>query len=221
MDLIEAMTARHSVRSFLDRPLDGETVAGLRQAVDAVNAESGLRFLLFTDEPTAFEANKPHYGNFKACRNYLAIPAPAGAEEAVGYYGEKLVLQMQTMGLNTCWVALSYHKGAVRPALQPGEKLHAVIALGYGETQGTAHRSKPAEKVAALSEASPDWFRRGVEAALLAPTAINQQQFYFRQVGADGVSAKAKLGPCSRIDLGIAKYHFELGAGTESFSWVR
>lgn len=64
----------------------------------------------------------------------------------------------------------------------------------------------------------PDWFKSGVEAALLAPTAMNQQKFTFALDG-EKVSAKAGKGFYSKIDLGIAKYHFEIGAGKDTFRW--
>ena len=70
------------------------------------------------------------------------------------------------------------------------------------------------------AEAAPqDWFLRGIDAALLAPTAMNQQKFTFTCKG-NQVSAKAGLGFYSKTDLGIVKYHFELGAGRENFRWV-
>ena len=52
--------------------------------------------------------------------------------------------------------------------------LHLVIALGYGKTQGVAHKSRPLDEVI-VSKGAPEWFLRGAEAALLAPTAVNQQ----------------------------------------------
>ena len=61
--------------------------------------------------------------------------------------------------------------------------------------------------------------KKGVEAALLAPTAVNQQKFYLTLDG-NKVKAKAGLGPCAKMDLGIVKYHFELGAGKENFEWA-
>ena len=65
----------------------------------------------------------------------------------------------------------------------------------------------------------PTWFLQGIDAALLAPTAINQQKFTFSLQG-NTVSAKAGIGFYSKIDLGIAKYHFEVGAGKENFRWA-
>ncbi len=145
-------------------------------------------------------------------------PKGPDLEEKCGYYGEQLVLKAQQLGLNTCWVAATYSKVPEAFEIGQDEKLVVIIALGYGKTQGSAHKSKAAEAVSNISSDSPAWFKNGVAAALLAPTAINQQKFYLQYV--DGkVSAKAKLGPCTKIDLGIVKYHFEVGAGKENFEW--
>lgn len=99
-----------------------------------------------------------------------------------------------------------------------GEKLSVVIAIGYGQTQGVAHKSKAATDVSNLTDISPAWFRTGVEAALLAPTAMNQQKFILTQEG-NTVTAKSGSGFYTKLDLGIVKYHFEVGAGKENFSW--
>ena len=129
---------------------------------------------------------------------------------------------MQELGLNSCWVAMTYKKKEVPFDIQESEKLVIVIAFGYGETQGVAHKMKEFGKVSKTKEnVAPEWYRKGVEFALYAPTAINQQQFLFELAGENQVSAKAKFGPCSKIDLGIVKYHFELGAGRENFEWKK
>lgn len=219
MDAWELMRARHSVRSYVNRPIEAEKIAALQEAIDDVNREAGLHVQLFTEEPEAFNANAPHYGQFSGCRNYFAMIGPKDADEAVGYYGEKLVLLAQELGLNTCWVALTFRRNAVEVDEAAGEKLHVVIALGYGENQGVQHKSKAASAVSNLSDSSPQWFRDGVEAALLAPTAINQQKFSFTLNGRK-VRARTKLTFYGRMDLGIAKYHFELGAGKENFDWA-
>ena len=213
------MRARHSVRNYVNHPIEEEKLAALREAIDEVNREALLHVQLFTEEPEAFNANAPHYGQFRGCRNYFAMVGPKEADEAIGYYGEKLVLLAQELGLNTCWVALTFRRNAVAVEIAEGEKLHVVIALGYGETQGVPHRSKEISAVSNLTADSPAWFRAGVEAALLAPTAINQQKFSFTLNGRR-VRARTKLTFYGRMDLGIAKYHFELGAGKENFDWA-
>lgn len=129
------------------------------------------------------------------------------------------MLKAQQLGLNTCWVALTYSKIKTAFSVEPGEKLCIVIAVGYGETQGIPHMSKAFEQVAKAEGAIPEWFKEGAEAALLAPTAMNQQKFVFTLDG-DRVSAKAGMGFYSKIDLGIAKYHFEIGADKDASVWA-
>ena len=129
-----------------------------------------------------------------------------------------LVLKAQELGLNTCWVALTHGKS--KAAVSAGEKEVIIISLGYGKNQGVAHRGKSASDVCSLTSDTPEWYKRGIESALLAPTAINQQKFRFERNG-NRVTAKTGLiGTCLKIDLGIVKCHFEIGAGKENFEWV-
>ena len=221
MTEMDAIRERHSVRRYLDQPLRREDAAALEDAVRACNQKSGLHIQLVTNEPKAFNGFMAHYGKFSGVSNYFALVGKAGAElqEKCGYWGERLVLKAQQMGLNTCWVAMTFSKVKSAYTVENGEKLAAVIALGHGSTQGTAHKSKGVDEVVKADGPLPDWFRAGVESALLAPTAMNQQKFLFTL--ADGkVAARATGGFYSKIDLGIVKYHFETGAGRERFQWV-
>lgn len=220
MDLMEAMNARHSVRQYKNKPLEAELISTLKTEIETCNKESGLHIQLVTNEPKAFDGFMAHYGKFSGVTNYIAMIGKKGTdlEEKCGYYGERLVLRAQQLGLNTCWVAMSYTKIKTAFSVEQGEKLCIVIALGYGETQGVAHTSKPFEKVAVTDGQIPDWFKKGVDAALLAPTAMNQQKFQFTLKG-NTVSTKAGMGFYSKIDLGIAKYHFEIGADKQDLEW--
>lgn len=221
MKIIEAMKERHSVRQYLDKPLEPEIISALEKEIAVCNEESGLHIQLVSNEPKAFDSRMAHYGKFSGVSNYFALVGKKGPklEELCGYYGERLVLLAQQLGLNTCWVAMTYRNVPDAFEVAVGEKLCLVISLGYGKTQGVSHKSKPASKVARGETPIPDWFRRGVKAALLAPTAMNQQKFMFTLDG-NKVSAKAGLGFYTKIDLGIVKYHFEIGAGKENFTWV-
>ena len=219
MTNLELMQARHSVRQFLDKPLETETVKALQAEIDACNQESELHIQLVTEEPEAFQAEKPSYGQFKGCKNYLAMVGPKGKDEAIGYYGERVVLRAFELGVNSCWVGLTYKKGKADVQIGAGEKLYIVVALGYGETQGVSHKLKALADVSDYKAGDPDWYKTGLEAALLAPTAMNQQKFRFERNG-DKVKAKAGMGFYTKTDLGIVKYHFELGAGKENFNWA-
>ena len=220
MDLMEAIKARHSVRSYSDREIEPEKMRILTDKIDAINKENGLHFQLITGEPKAFDGFMAHYGKFSGVTNYFALIGKKSADlsEKCGYYGEQLVLLAQQLSLNTCWVAISYSKVKSAYKIDAGEKLVIVISLGYGNTQGKPHKSKTPAEVS-KADAPADWFTAGIEAALLAPTAMNQQKLSFEKKG-DKVSAAAGTGFYSKVDLGIAKLHFEIGAGTENFKWA-
>lgn len=220
MNLMEAMHARHSVRQYKDEALAPEILSELQAEIEACNSESGLHIQLVTNEPKAFDGFMAHYGKFSGVTNYIALVGPKSGslEEKCGYYGERLVLKAQQLGLNTCWVAMTYSKIPGAFQVGNGEKLTVVIALGYGKTQGISHTVKSPEQVSNINEGTPDWFRAGVEAALLAPTAMNQQKFSLRYQDGN-VTAKAGMGFYAKIDLGIVKYHFEIGAGKPGLVW--
>ena len=219
-ELKKAMEARHSVRAYLDKPIETELCERLRETTETSNREGGLHFQLVTGEPKAFGGLMAHYGKFSGVKNYVALIGKKSGDlqEKVGYYGERVALTAQALGLNTCWVALTYKKVKTAYTVGKGEKLCCVLAFGYGETQGVPHKSKSAEEVSA-AEDPPAWFAEGVRAALLAPTAMNQQKFRFALRG-DAVEAATGKGFYAKIDLGIAKLHFELGAGKENFRWA-
>ncbi len=220
MDVLQAMKERHSVRSYTDRPVEGRIKDDLSSYINDCNRDGQLHIQLILDEPHAFDGFMAHYGKFSGVRNYIVLAGKKSPdlEERCGYYGEKIVLHAQTLGLNTCWVAMTYSKGKAKFQLNADEKLCLVIAIGYGKTSGIAHTSKSREAVM-RANTPPDWFLQGIDAALLAPTAMNQQKFTFTLDG-NKVTAKAGMGFYSKIDLGIAKCHFELGAGAQHFQWA-
>lgn len=220
MDLHEAMKARHSVRSYIDKRIEEDVLNELWQTVDECNAASGLNIQLIVNEPTAFTGMMAKYSKFINANNYIALVGKKSAdfEEKCGYYGEKIVLKAQQLGLNTCWVAMTFSKGKSKNSIsiKSGEKLLMVISLGYGKTNGVEHKSKPATELSNITSESPEWFLNGVTAAQLAPTAMNQQKFKFELDG-DKVKAFPGSGFYTKVDLGIAKYHFEIGAGDYKF----
>ncbi len=223
MTIQEAIEARHSVRAYKEQPLEAEVVKVLQEAVAEVNRDGRLHVQLIMNEPKAFLGPLAKYGKFRGVGNYLVMAGKKAddLDYRVGYYGEHLVLMAQMLGLNTCWAGLSYSKIPHTYVLGDDEKIACYIALGYGETQGVTHKIKTIEQVSNVSDNTPLWFRKGVEAALLAPTAVNQQKFSFEYVGDNQVVAHKgfSLIGYTQMDLGIAKYHFEIGAGKENFSW--
>ena len=219
MEAMELMKQRHSVRQFVDKPIEEDVIVALEKEIADCNKESGMNIQLITNEPEAFQAGETSYGQFKGCRNYLVIVGPKGMDEEAGYYGERVVLKALELGLNSCWVALTYKKGKAQGKENPGEKRYLVVALGYGETNGAAHKNKSLTDVSDYKTGDPDWYKNGLEAALLAPTAMNQQKFKFERTGETVKAKVAGLGFYTKIDLGIVKYHFELGSGKGKAVW--
>jgi len=213
MDYLSIMKQRHSVRQYKDDPIPEEIRKSLTEEVEKQNKESGLHMQIFFDEPKCFDSLMSHYGKFSGVKNYLAIVGKKGSdlEEKAGYYGEKIVLLAQSQGINSCWVGLTHGKS--KAVIEKGEKLVIIIALGYGKTQGAAHKSKPMEKLSSVKGDMPDWFKTGMEGAMLAPTAVNQQKFL---ISYDSSKLTAKVngtGFFSKVDLGIVKCDFELASG--------
>lgn len=220
VDMMKIMRDRHSVRSYEDRAIDGGVKEELLTFIRQCNQESGLHMQLVTDEPRALDSFMAHYGKFTGVKNYIALVGKKGAEleERCGYYGERVVLKAQQLGLNTCWVALTYSKVKYAFRIGEGEKLCCVIAIGYGATQGVSHKVKTIDALCTTEGTMPQWFRGGMEAAQLAPTAMNQQKFMITLKG-NQVSAKAGRGFYTKLDLGIVKCHFEIGAGESGWEW--
>ncbi len=221
MNIMEAISSRHSVRSYQEKPISDEIIRELQEEIVVCNKESGLNIQLVTNEKNAFDGFMAHYGKFSGVQNYIALIGKKSAEldEKIGYFGERIAIKAQMLGLNTCWVAMTMSKGVVKKncTVASGKKLVCALSLGYGTTQGVPHKSKPMDELCSVTD-KPDWFIKGMESAMLAPTAMNQQKFIITLDG-NKVNAKSKGGFYSMVDIGIVKYHFEVGAGKENFIW--
>ncbi len=230
MTIQEAIKARHSVRAYKEQPLAEDLAKELEQKIVELNQQGRLHIQFVRNEPKAFQGKLAKYGKFRNVSNYLVMAGQKSddLDERIGYYGEQLVLLAQILGLNTCWVGLTFTKVQGTYVLEAGEVIKAYIAVGYGETQGVEHKIKTVEQVSNASDTTPSWFRKGVEAALLAPTAVNQQKFSFEYIPApdgkpDRILTKRSFSIVgfTQMDLGIVKYHFEVGAGERAnFEWA-
>lgn len=123
-DDIWAIEHRHSVMRFTGEAVPADVRAELERAVAAANATSGLHMQLTWDEPEAFKTMLAHYGKFQNACNYLALVGPKGPDldELCGYFGEKIVLLAQRLGLNSCWVGGTFSRKRTRCDVGAGEK---------------------------------------------------------------------------------------------------
>lgn len=211
MTEIEAIKERHSVRNYLKKPIEQAKIDQLNELIDKCNEEGNLHLQLCADAGNTYNRLLNKAMGLGSAPSVIACVGPDDetVNERIGYYGQKIVLFAQQLGLNTCWAG-TFNKKGVPAKVEPGEKLVITIAIGYGENQGRERKSKSPEQVS--SGSGPDWFKYGVEMALLAPTAINQQKFEIVLEADETVTFKDKGGPFSKVDLGIVKYTFEVGA---------
>ncbi|MCR5823987.1 MAG: nitroreductase [Lachnospiraceae bacterium] len=212
----EAILKRHSVRAYEDRPIDEETLKLIRSKIDELNEQGNLHLQLIEDAGKTYNKLLNIAMGLGSAPSVIACAGKddEDLDERVGYYGEKLVLYLTQLGLNTCWAG-TFNRKNIGADVNDGERLVISIAVGYGKNQGKPRKSKTAEQVTAGKSDRPDWFKEGVEMALLAPTAINQQKFTIRLNEDDSVDFIDNGGVLSRVDLGIVKCHFEIGAKRE------
>ncbi len=213
MTEIEAILARHSVRNYKDVKIEAEKIQKLNECINEVNKEGNVRFVLCEDAANTYNRLLNRAMGLASAPSVIACIGPDDEtlDERIGYYGEKIVLFAQSLGLNTCWAG-TYNKKNVPAKEKEGERLVLTIAIGYGVDGGRTRKSKTAGDVTSGRADRPEWFNRGVEMALLAPTAINQQQFEITLNDDDTVSFADKGGVLSKVDLGIVRYHYEVGA---------
>lgn len=212
MEIIELMKERHSIRQYTDKKIEKEKREVLNALIAKINQKAGLHIQIIYDEPKCFNSMMAHYGKFDGVNNYIAlVREKSKPDEALGYYGEQIVLKAQELGLNTCWVAMTHGKSKAQ--IDKGEKLVCLISLGYGKTAGAAHKSKKLSEVCNYKKDMPEWFLSGMEATLLAPTAMNRQKFYFELLPDNSIKITCGKGLYTKLDLGIVKYHFEVVSG--------
>lgn len=218
MTIREAMEKRHMVRQYKDTVLSKDVVEKLKDRIGALNQEFHLNLSLHLEDGAAFSdlIGKTLVRNAK---NFIILAADPGegVEEKIGYASADIMLYAQELGLNTWWVGASFNKEAVKKE-SPDHTVYGVISVGYGDNQGVPHQSKDDFEVCSYEGEAPQWFKDGVEYALMAPTAFNRQLFYIKGKG-NTVTIEYKAGDFQGIDTGLVKYHFEKAAGKENFNW--
>lgn len=216
MDLKRAMQERHTVRKYMDKPLSDDIIEKLQERVKQNNEKYNLSIKLVINDQSALIGFAKMFIS-KGVNNFFVLAGEEGSDEYCGYCSADIMLYAQTLGLNTWWVGGMYNKKGAKEKTD-GSHTVGIVAVGYGSTQGTAHKSKDFSQVCSYDGDMPQWFIDGVNAALLAPTAINKQAFKITGSG-NKVSISYKFGPFDEVDKGLVKYHFELGAGIENFEW--
>lgn len=225
MITVETIRERHSVREYDGKPLARVEFDALGAVVRECARESSLDIQLVGDNPEVFNVIA-RFGLIRGCRTHVAFVVDdakardVAADETIGYWGQKIVLAAQDMGLNTCWCALCSRKKS-RAVVAPGKKIRLIIAVGHGKTQGFPRKTKSVEALSSVECAkAPAWFAAAMEAAQLAPTAMNNQNFKITLLS-DGrtVRIDAPQSGLNAIDQGIVRRNFEIAANESGADW--
>ena len=214
------MEKRHTVRKYLDKPLDMDLIGLLNDRIERNNCVYNLTFKLITNNSDGLSSLARLMSN-NSVQNYIILAGKDNSDldKKIGYCGADLILYAQSLGLNTWWCGGMFNgKNALKHLDNKAVRVNGVIAIGYGKTQGVPHKSKTADQVSHYKGKAPEWFNSGIKALLLAPSALNRQPYIVNGEG-NKVSLKVKNGTFSQVDLGIGKYFFELGAGKSNFEW--
>ncbi len=218
MTILEAVEARHMVRKYKDISLSEAVIKNLKERVEMNNSHYNLNIKLMVDNKKGVNGIAKHVLS-KGVKNYfiLAGDEAPDLDERLGYCSADLMLYAQTLGLNTWYVGGMFNRSVSQYV--EGRKVIGVIAVGYGQTEGIPHKSKSAAEVSMYDGEIPEWFVSGIKTALLAPTALNKQDFIIS--GKDNkVKIENENGLFTGVNRGLVKYHFELGAGKNNFEWV-
>ena len=212
-ELENAIRERHSVRNYTPEHIQAEKIVKLNEKIKELNEAGNLHLQLIEDAGNTYNRLLNRAMGLGSAPSVIACVGidDETLEQRIGYYGEQLVLFAQTLGLNTCWAG-TFNKKNIGADVRDGERLVISIAIGYGDGNGKPHKSKDMEQVIDAKGDRPFWFNKGVEMALLAPTAINQQKFLIRLNEDESVEFIDKGGIFSQVDLGIVKCHFEIGS---------
>ena len=235
MDIMQAIDERISCRAYDEREVEAEKLDQLAACIEEGNAAGGLRMVLVRPEDGGSKLRLAKAMFAGRPSTYVALISGTSEEERdrLGYYGEKVALLAQQLGLATCWVAGTYDRGTVEVPLNPGEELFSVMPVGYAAPKmplkqrtvraALRRRDKKPTTVYAGYDGAPDWTRAGIDAVIKGPSAVNGQPWVFVD-SIRGISATLpdnKRG-VELIDLGIAKLHFQLGAASKGVegSWT-
>ncbi len=212
MTEMEAVRSRHSVRKYQNKRIEKEQIECLEKKIKELNEEGNIHLQFIEDSANTFNKLFNKSAGLGSAPSVIACVGSNDdtLDERIGYFGEKLVIYAQQLGLNTCWVGI-FNRKKIPVEVADNERLVIAIAIGYGETQGKERKTKTADEVVIDLKDVPDWFHAGVEAALLAPTAINQQKFEIIYNENEEVEFKDLGGVLSKIDIGIVKCNFEIG----------
>lgn len=228
MDIIQAMTERRSVRTYVPEGLSPEMISELQKAVDESYSPFGGNVTIRLRKFDIKGDYKPStYGVIKGASDYFLMGIGAGEESALtaGFRFEQVVLKAWQLGLGTCWIAGTF-KGSQfdRNEQWPdGESLKIICPVGMPEKLRTMEKimrfavgSKNRKPFGELffeedftKPLSPDnRFAEALQMLRLAPSSTNSQPWRALVDGNKVLFYYKPKSPASVLDTGIGICHF-------------
>ncbi|MFC1959021.1 nitroreductase family protein [Chloroflexota bacterium] len=228
---------RRSRRRFEKKPLKANHLDHLKSICNDFRPFDNARALLVTESPDkVFKGAIGPYGKIRGASAFIAfignIKSP-WVQEQVGYTGEGIVLEAEALNLNTCWVGGFFRPKVVKSLISIGEDeiVIAVTPVGYATKRlsfeeklmtgfGLTHRRKAlSDLVIGLKDSEwPQWIRKALEAARIAPSAVNRQPWRFHveqesiTIATNSNSLKREPTMSKRLCCGTAMLHIETAA---------
>lgn len=228
-----AIFIRRSRRQFDQRPLESNLLVTLNEVCKEFRPFPQASAVLVTQSvDDVFKGVIGHHGKIKGAPALIAFIGnmdKLNIHEQIGYFGEGIILEATALNLGTCWVG-GFFRPEVAASLtniNKSERVFAVTPVGYASGDwsleekimagfGRKHQRKPlTELVTGLEEEKwPVWMRQALEAARLAPSAVNRQpwRFHIEQhsitISVDNL--KDTFNISKRLDCGIAMLHIEV-----------
>lgn len=217
---------------FAARPVEEQQLKDLAVFCHAFRPFSGARAALVNRSPErVFRGAIGSYGKIKGASAFIAFIGDMkdpNVQEKVGYTGEGIVLEASSCGLGTCWVGGFFRPdtAASLTDMRENEKVLAVTPLGYAEKKvsleekimtgfGRTHKRTPLGALVSGLKADiwPEWVTKALEAARLAPSAVNRQPWRF-YISGNGITVAVdnlndSYSISKRLDCGIAMLHIE------------
>ncbi len=229
-----AIPFRHSVRKYSGQAVASEILDRLEAVVNGFRPFPCARAVMVRDPPEdVFKGLFGSYVKVVDAPHYIAFIGDSRdphVQECVGYIGEGIVLEATALGLNTCWVAGFVKRDVVQQhiSVEEQETILSVTPVGYSlrtnerveywrNVQNIKHKRRELRELVTTGVDQFDpWITSALEAARLAPSAVNRQPWRF-SVTSDSIKIShirviTDFGVSLRLDCGIAMLHAELGA---------
>ena len=212
----EFIKKRKSIRKYDQTKLDEDAIAKVREKIANLKP-------LYPGIPYEIEIVGKAKGAFGvAAPHYLIFGSEKkdGYLENIGFIGQQMDLFFSANGLGSCWL------GVAKPEKSEATALPHVISMAFGAPAEPLHRELSEFKRKTLTEISEGSDTR-LEAARLAPSGMNAQNWYFIADGGRIHCYRKKptlvsgllAGTLVYVDMGIALCH--IAEETENFTFVK